>query len=308
LSTVTTGEEFGKFARNARVIVVDIDKVEHSKNTVQIDRLIISDAKQFILAILRENLYPANKWWLDKCRHWKDIFPKCEDKYRQSDLVDLYNLADCLSNVLQNSSVLIADSGLEELIIPSTVSFKKGQRCLHPASQGSMGYALPAAVGAYYAHGGEIIAVIGDGSIMMNLQELQTISYNKIPIKILVINNNVYSVIRSRQLELFRNRTIGTDPENGVSCPDFSKVANCFDIPYSMITDSSDLRNKLKQVFSCKGPVLCEIMAVRDQEYICNSFTHNLERKIVRRPIEDQAPFLDRELFLSEMVVDPIDQ
>lgn len=309
LSPITTGETYSKFARNALIIAVDIDKVEHSKETIKIDRLIVSDAGCFLMALGNRGIKPVNPDWIDKCLHWKQVFPKCEEKYKQSEKVDLHYLADCLSRLLPESGVLITDAGLEELIIPSTVSFDKGQRCIHPASQGAMGYALPAAIGAYYARGTDIITVIGDGSIMMNLQELQTIKYNKIPVTILVVNNNVYSVIRTRQQELFRTRTIGTDPGNGVSCPDFENVARCFDIPYLKISSSSELFRSLEHIIkTVQGPLLCEIMARPDQEYLHSAYAHNKDRKIVSRPLEDQAPFMDRELFLSEMVIDPIDQ
>jgi len=116
-----------------------------------------------------------------------------------------------------------------------------------------MGYALPAAIGACCASGQPTVVVVGDGSIMMNLQELETIRHRKLPIKILVVNNNVYAIIRRRQRDLFRTRVVGVDPASGVSCPDFARVADCFGL-------------------------------------------------------EDQAPFLAREDFLAEMLVEPIAQ
>ena len=195
-----------------------------------------------------------------------------------------------------------------ELILPTNIAFNKGQRCIHPASQGAMGVALPALVGAYYASKEVVVALIGDGSIMMNLQELETISYNKIPAKIFVINNNAYAVIRKRQIEMFRSRTIGTDPSDGVGCPDFKKVASAFDIGYVKINSSTELTKKLKSVISMDGAVLCEIMGLEDQEYISSGHVRNINKQIVSRPLEDQKPYLDRELFLSEMIVDPIDQ
>ncbi|WP_205546626.1 thiamine pyrophosphate-dependent enzyme [Pectobacterium brasiliense] len=192
--------------------------------------------------------------------------------------------------------------------MPTTISFKEQQKCLHPVSQGAMGYALPAAIGAYYSSGKQVVAVVGDGSIMMNLQELQTIRHNNLPIKILVVNNNCYAVIRKRQVDLFRTRTVGTDSDNGVSCPEFEKVANCFDIQYQLIESTDVVDKKLQEVLSCEGPVLCEILSPEDQEYINTSYVRNIKGRFVQRPLEDQAPFLERELFLSEMIIDPIDQ
>lgn len=307
LSPVTTGPDYENFARAAKVIVVDIDSVEHSKNTVRIDRLIISDVKKFLVALMEENVRRASDEWQNKCLHWKQVFPMCEDKYKLTEKVDLYYLAECLSETLSDGAVLLSDAGLEELIIPSTVCFRKGQRCIHPASQGSMGYALPGAVGAYFACGRQTVAVIGDGSIMMNLQELQTIRYHNIPIKIIVVNNNVYAVIRKRQVDLFRTRTIGTDPDNGVGCPSFQKVAECFEIPYIRIDNSTDLKSRIASVISMDGPALCEVMGVENQDYIRSSYAHNSKRRLVQRPLEDQAPFMERELLLSEMIVEPLD-
>jgi acetolactate synthase-1/2/3 large subunit len=307
LSPVTTGPDYDNFARAAKVIVVDIDSVEHSKNTVRIDRLIIADVKKFLVALMEKDVRKASDEWQNKCLHWKQVFPMCEDKYKLTEKVDLYYLAECLSETLSDGAVLLSDAGLEELIIPSTVCFRKGQRCIHPVSQGSMGYALPGAVGAYFACGRQTVAVIGDGSIMMNLQELQTISYHHLPIKIIVVNNNVYAVIRKRQAELFRTRTIGTDPANGVGCPSFQKVAQCFEIPYIRIDNSTDLKSRIATVINMDGPVLCEVMGVENQDYLRSSYAHNSQRRVVQRPLEDQAPFMERELLLSEMIIEPLD-
>ena len=172
-----------------------------------------------------------------------------------------------------------------------------------------MGFALPAAIGAQFSTSDPVLAVIGDGSIMMNLQELESIRYHKLPIKIIVINNNVYSIIRRRQRDLFRKRTIGTDPSNGVSCPDFSKVAECFGLHYIQISVVGDLKSGLESLFEFAGPVLCEVKGNPDQGYIEMGQTRSAtSRQFVRRPLEDQDPFLPREIFLREMIVSPIDQ
>lgn len=307
LSSMTTGPDFESFARAAKIIVVDIDSVEHSKKTVRIDRLVRCDAKKFLVALLQSDLPTTPGAWKEKCTHWKKIFPLCEEKFKDGEKVDLYYLAQSLSEVLDEKAQLVCDAGLEELILPSVVCFGREQRCIHPASQGSMGYALPAAMGVCLASGEQTVAVIGDGSIMMNLQELQTIRHYNLPIKIVAVNNNVYAVIRKRQVELFRSRTIGTDPQNGVSCPSFEKVAECFEIPYVRIETSANLAERLAAVLRMEGPVLCEVMATEDQEYLRTAHALNSKRRIVQRPLEDLAPFLDRELFLSEMVIEPLE-
>lgn len=308
LSPMTTGPAYQKFARQAKVVVVDIDEGEHKKETVQIDKLICCDAKEFLKEMNRRNVNGDYREWAEKCRHWKEVFPLCEDTYRRTERVDLYELAERLSVTLPEECVFLCDAGLEELILPANVDFSKGRRCIHPYSQGAMGFALPAAVGACYASGHPTVAVIGDGSVMMNLQEFATISYNKLPIKAIIIENKAYSVIRKRQIDLFRTRTVGTDAENGVPGVDFKKVAECFDIPYMEIEESCSLDNDLKHLFSLAGPVICKISGLDDQDYIACSTARTKEKRFVQRPLEDQAPFLDRRVFLDEMVVEPIDQ
>lgn len=308
LSSMTTGEAC-KFARDAKIVVVDIDAIEHSKNSVNIDKLIISDLKEFFLSFTNQKIKEINLKWIEQCNHWKKTFPICEDRYKKSEKIDLYYLTEALSKVLPDNSSFHTDSGLVEVILPNNVIFNSTQRSIHPASQGSMGSALPGIIGAYYVNqNNPVICVTGDGSIMMNLQELETISFNKIPAKIFVINNNAYAVIRKRQQEMFRMRTIGTDPSDGVSCPDFKKVANTFNFTYIKIETTSNLEQKLEQVILTKGPVLCEIMGLEDQNYISNGHAKNSKGHIVARPIEDQSPYLEREVFLKEMIIDPIDQ
>jgi len=309
LSSLTTGPEFCKFARAATVVVVDIDPVEHSKETVRIDDLVVADLHDFLAQANQLAPAPADPAWLQQCQRWKALFGAVEPSFFSEDSVDLYALADCLSSVLPSPSTVVTDSGLAEVILPTNMRFGDGMHCIHPASQGAMGFALPAAIGAHYAGAPLTLAVIGDGSIMMNIQELETIRYRKLPLKIVVINNNVYSIIRRRQRDLFRKRIIGTDPDNGISCPSFEKVAACFDLDYVKIENQAQLRSGLMDVLRRDGPVLCEIMGRVDQEYIeIGQARSTQDKRLVRRPLEDQTPFLDRAVFLSEMRIEPLDQ
>jgi acetolactate synthase I/II/III large subunit len=289
LNSLTTGTDYSKFARSARITVVDIDPLEHSKSGVKIDRLIEADLFVFLSEILKQHAKPTSTTWVNKCLHWKNLFPTVEPAFMGKDNVDLHQLADALSRLMPDGSTLVTDSGLIEVILPGNVRFKQGMDCIHPASQGTMGFALPASIGAAYSTENLVLAVIGDGSIMMNLQELQSIRYQRLPIKIIIINNNVYSIIRKRQRELFRTRTIGTDPDNGVSCPDFSKIANCFGLNYQRIETEAELDEGLKELFSSNESVLCEIMGCKDQAYIQIGYARSEnDGRFVRRPLEDQ--------------------
>jgi acetolactate synthase-1/2/3 large subunit len=308
LTSMTTGVEYCKFARDAKIIVVDIDMVEHSKKSIRIDHFINEDIKTVLNKLLISDVKKTNDVWLGKCMHWKSLFSKIENPSPTLDKVDLYQLAESLSSLMPKKSTVVTDSGLIELILPTNMIFEKGQRCIHPVSQGAMGFAIPAAIGVFNASGLPTVVVVGDGSIMMNLQELQTIKTNNIPLKIIVVNNNAYAIIRKRQKDLFRKRTMGTDKSNGVECPDFEMVADCFGIPFVKIENKKNLSEILESVIAMDGPVLCEVFGLEDQDYIEISQARNLEGRLVRRPLEDQSPFLDRSIFLSEMIVKPIDQ
>lgn len=309
LNSLTTGSEFGQFARHARVIAVDIDPVEYRKEMVRVDQLVLSDLHHFLRHLNQLDPAPARAGWIDKCQHWKARFAAIEPQFQCSEQVDLYALAHSLSEALPDRARVVTDSGLVEVILPTHLRFREGMRCVHPASQGAMGYALPAAIGACCASGQPTVVVVGDGSIMMNLQELETIRHRKLPIKILVVNNNVYAIIRRRQRDLFRTRVVGVDPASGVSCPDFARVADCFGLEYHRIERPATLDAQLRQVLERPCAVLCEVMGRPDQGYIELGQARSVsERRFVRRPLEDQAPFLAREDFLAEMLVEPIAQ
>lgn len=309
LSPMLTGSEYHKFARAAKLIVVDIDDEEHRKGTVRIDKYIHADAKEFLKAISDQCsvFCVQTEEWVEKCKHWKAIFPKAEDGFKQGEKIDLYEIVEALGKVLPDDAVVLSDAGMEELLVPTVIEFKDGQRMLHPASQGCMGVALPASIGAYYSCGHEVVSVIGDGSVMMNLQELQTIAAQQIPAKIIIVNNGIYAVIRKRQKELFRTRTVGTDVSNGVTTPDFKKIAECFGIAYQRIEEKDKMDDGLKELMAMEGPVICEIMATEEQDYIRSGAAFNSQRKFVNRPLEDQMPFLPREVIEREMIIEPID-
>jgi acetolactate synthase-1/2/3 large subunit len=306
MSTMVTGDVC-KFAREAKIIAVDIDPYEHQKFKNKIDKIIVCDVKDFLKEILKKDINKTNQDWVEKCLDWKKRYLKVESQYRDSKLVDLYELSEELTKAMDDDAVFVTDAGLQELILPTTIEFKKNQRCLHPASQGAMGYALPASIGAHYATKKQIVTVIGDGTMMMNIQELQTIFHNDLPIKILIINNDCYAIIRRRQKDLFRTRIIGTDKSNGVSCPDFEKVSKSFGIHYERISSSDELKQNIKNILQLKGSVICEIIAKEDQDYIHSSYRTNENGKFVQPPIEDQSPFLKKEIIKSEMIIKPID-
>lgn len=311
LNSLTTGLDFKKFARKAKIIVIDIDKTEHSKIGIKKDLFLETDVRDFLKKINKTK--PKVKWdiWLKKCTEWKKKFKKLQtidNENKKSKGLDLYEMSKILSENMSNDSVFICDSGFIDVIMPTNIEFSEKQICVHPVSQGSMGFSLPAIIGAHATNKKNIISVIGDGSVMMNLQEFQTIKHYNIPAKIFIINNNVYGIIRKRQKELFRGRSIGTYKLDGLSCPDFRKVSKSFDIPYKKISTKENFKKEISKILNSKKTIICEIPGKENQKYTEISYAKNKFGKIVRRPLEDQKPFLDRDFFLKEMIIKPIDQ
>jgi acetolactate synthase-1/2/3 large subunit len=301
MNSMITGPNFDDFARKSKVVLVDIDAVEHSKPGRKYDLHIKTDIKYFLEELNSKVEFKISSNWKNFCETLRLQNFELEEFMSGEDGVDLYQMANMLSRELPDEGVLVTDSGFIELILPTNINFKLDQRCLHPISQGAMGYALPAAIGAHYASGREVFSVIGDGSIMMNIQEFQTISHNNIPIIIIVVNNNAYAIIRKRQIELFRGRTIGTDNSNGLSCPNFEEVAKCFKIQYLHATTVEEFESAFDQAKKFSGPILIEVQGVSNQEYIQMARGKNSEGKLVQMPIENQFPFVTSRSDKSEL-------
>ena len=309
LSIDTTGYEYEKFAREAKIIVIDIDESEHLKNTVKIERLILSNAKSFFERMIEADVDIDITEWKEKCFHWKKVFPTCIEKYRVGEKINMYYFAEELSKVLRDKSIVISDAGNAFFTVSPIIRVRNDQRSITSGGEAEMGYALPASIGAAFAKENyQVIAINGDGSVMMNLQEFETLAYHKLDIKLFIMNNNGYSSIRHLQNNAFRNRQIGCDSSSGVSFPDFKKVSEAFGLKYIRIEGSEKLDSKIESVLSESGTVICEVMCVEEQEFLGVSSAFNSKHRLVNRPLEDQAPFLEREVFLKEMLVEPIDQ
>lgn len=266
LSSVTTGEDIIDFARNARLLVIDIDPEEHFKMMERIDLFINSDLKSFFEKTSERLITEISFSWINYISEIKQEY-SLKKLFRNESMIDLHLLSNIVTKLVGDDEHFVVDSGLNEIILPASGFFAERRRCIHPYSQGSMGYALPASIGVHLASKRKVYTMIGDGSIMLNIQELETISHNKFPIVIYLINNKNYSIIRTRQQELFRNRTIGTDNTNGVSTPDFSEIARAFNIDYLSIKNFVDLE-KIEAVKNYSGPLIVEVFTDPAQKYL----------------------------------------
>ena len=305
LPVPATGYNYETFARDAKVIVVDIDKEEHSKNTVKIDKFIHSNLKDF----LNENRVRVDvPEWQQKCLKWRDSWPIIPSKKSDETGIDLYDFTSKLNQFKPDDSVVISDAGSAYYVCSQATGIKGNQRYITSSAQAEMGFTVPACIGAAFAGSPCVIGVTGDGSLQMNIQELQTIKHHNLPIKLFVWNNGGYLSIRTTQKKFFQGREIGTDEDSGVSFPDLSKIAHAYDLEYVKISDYNLLTNSLTTIFSLDMPIIIEVMCKRWQEVVPTlQGRKNSDGTISAPPLEDMYPFLKRKEFYDNMIVDTID-
>ena len=312
LSRDTIGGNADTFARAAKIIVVDIDEIEHKKDLVKIDQFIHSDAKAFLkdLTDAYESSkadMPSIEEWLVKCRHWKEIFDDYKNVNTSNGLLDSKYCMKYISSKMPAHSVVVSDAGFTGAAAPACGVYKEGDGLVHSFAQGEMGFSIPGAIGVAPVAEGPVLAYEGDGSFMMNLQELQTIKRNSYNIKIILINNNGYCGVRHGQKAHFRGKSIGTDSSNGVDFPDFSKIADAFGIKYFSVKNEDELVKVTAALYEDNDPAIVEVFTDPDQFDLHNALVMYGKRKVAFRPIEDQSPFIDREVFFKEMVIEPLE-
>lgn len=307
LSIDTTGPDRESFAREAEICVVDIDKIEHSKKGVKIDRFIHGDAKSFLAELNKCRPLERKVDWMSTCNHWKDIFSEADPVLDSGTPIDAKYVIRKISGYMPEGSVVISDAGFTGAAVPANIKNRKCDRIIHSFAQGEMGYSLPGACGAAELTEKPIVSFTGDGSFMMNLQELQTVVRNRYNIKIIIISNNGYSGVRHGQQAHFRGKTIGTDSGNGVDFPDYGKIAEAFGINYCKIKTYAEIDTCLHRVFENDSPFVCEVITDPDQFDLHNALVTYGKRKYGFRPIEDQSPFIERDVFFEEMIIEPME-
>ena len=305
LSIEVTGPARRDFAREAKIVVVDVDRIEHTKNGVHIDKFVHADALSFINGFIDANVASASDAWLDTCKHWKEIFDYPEN-HEDNALIDMKIFMSKLSKIAPKNTVYVSDAGFTGAAAPCATKLKENDRFILALSQGEMGYALPGSLGIAPLNDGPVVSYNGDGSVMMNLQELQTLVRNQANVKVVIINNNGYSGVRHGQKAHFRGKSIGTDPSNGLDFPSYEKIAAAFGINYLKIASYQDF-DKLPQIFKDNLPLVVEVYTDPEQFDLHNGLVMYGKRKFGFRPIEDQSPYIDRETFFKEMIVKPMD-
>lgn len=295
LDTRQTGTKPETFARNAKIIHVDIDQYELN-NKIKADLPINSDVKKFLTAL---NSY-IRKYDKHKIQPWKQIIRRYKDRYPSykilpDDMIGPNFFMHKLSEFLPEDAIICIDVGQNQMWAAQTLEVKKSQRFLTQGGMGSMGSALPMAIGASFAKPSKIVVVItGDGGFQLNIQELQTIYHHKLPIKIILLNNHCYGMVRQFQEQYFNSRFQSTVV--GYSCPNFQDVVSAYKIPIMKITCSTEIINTLQELFNDMQPMFLEVSIKPNIQA--------LPKLSVNRPVEDQDPLLPRDELKSNMLID----
>lgn len=314
MSVPQTGYNFSSFSRESKKVMVDIDKNEIYKPSLSIDLPILSDIKNFLLnlALVKDsiNLNPNITKWRETCLSWKEKYPVVLDSYQyQKEFVNSFYFIDRLSNELKEDAVIVTDMGTSFTCTMQTFKVKLGQRLTTSSGHASMGFGLPGAIGACYANNmNRVICISGDGGLQMNIQELQTVAHNNLPITIFVLNNGGYLTIKTMQQNHF-GRYVGSEESSGVSCPDMEGISRAYKIPFIKIKNHKELNDNLPEILDSNTPLICEILMSEEQELIPRSSSMKQpDGSIVSKPIEDLYPFLDRDEFRENMIISPLDE
>ena len=302
------------WAREAFVIANDIDEEELKKPTIRVELPVCADAKLFmarLLERLKKKEISGKEEWIRQCNYWKSKYPVFNEKEPlDKEYVGVYHFIHELSSLLTEEDITVVANGSASVVGSQTYVIHKGHRFLMNCGLSSMGYDLPAAIGACMANQKRrIICIAGDGSIQMNLQELQTIVTNKLPVVIFVINNQGYHQIRLTQKNIFGDELIGVGPESGdLGFPDFEKLAYAYGIPYLGCKNDYELRDVLEKALKWNGYLLCEIFTSTGQAFQPKSATKRLEDgTLFSPPLEDMAPFLPKDELKENMYIDLIE-
>lgn len=297
LSLAQTGYNAKDYARNAYKVMVDISQAEIHKGTVPIDMGVHADAREFIVALTdaaKGVEIPDWSEWLARCKAWQAKYPPVtQDQRTQKQYVNSYYLVERLS-AAAGEDVVVTDMGFAYQTTAQAWHVKLGQRLMTNCGLAAMGWGLPAAIGAASGSGGRVIAIVGDGGLMMNIQELATIAHHKWPIKIFCLNNGGYLTMRQSQAHAF-DGYMGSDEGSGLSFPDFETVVAAHGIRYDRMESSREVDEVIRRAMSSDGPHFVEVMMDPEQSQIPKSVNRRENGKIVQTPIEDAWPYLDRD-------------
>ena len=330
LSIRQVGYNYPAWAREAYVIMNDVDREELRKPTLHVELPVHADSRVFMEALIQELKNKKEKGeisfpvfgggegikgtsWIATCRMWKEKYPVVlphHMAHTDEEPVNVYAAVKELGSRLCENQITVVGNGSACVVGGHAYIMKKGQRFISNSAIASMGYDLPAAIGAWFAGSShDIILLTGDGSIQMNLQELQTIIHHRMGIKIFLINNGGYHSIRQSQKNFFGEPLVGVGVDSGFEGPDLSfpqmeKLAEAYGYPYFAAYHNSGLAGAIERTLAVQGPAICEFFVSCDQNFEPKSSSKRLpDGTMISPPLEDLAPFLSEEEMEENMII-----
>jgi acetolactate synthase-1/2/3 large subunit len=301
------------FAREAKKVIVDIDPSEIDKMQMDIEHPVPHDAGDFIRELIRQKdkINIDCDDWLQTCKSWQKKYPVILPEYwDQKDCVNNYVFIDALSDVVPEGALLVPGSsgGCSEVTMQA-FRIKKDQRMFNSEGLGPMGFGIAASIGGCVASGNqETICIDGDGGFIMNIQELEVVKRLNLPIKFFVLNNDGYVSIRNTQNTHFNGNLVASGVDSGLTLPSIESQAHAYNIPYARIEKPKSLHSRLEAILAINGPVICEIILPPTHTTLPKASVYKKEDgSFAARPMEDLAPFLDRDEFRNNMIVEILD-
>jgi acetolactate synthase-1/2/3 large subunit len=310
LHAQTTGWESDLFAPDSIKVQIDPDLAILAREQINVNYKIHACCKEVIEKMLLQSL-PAHtvssKQWISHCASWKERYTvSAEPHIRTGNGFNYYEFGEALSSVLTSESAssdisVIADAGSSFYVMGQALRLKAGQRFISSGSMGAMGYAVPASTGAALG-GGQAICVTGDGSLMTNIHELATIKHSGLDVKLFIINNHGYVSMRNTQRTFCSGHYVGADIDSGVFIPPIESIAGSYGIPFVRCRRGDNIEAMIISVLAFEGPVICEVIAMKDQSIIPAVQSVRLpDGSMQSSEIHNMAPFLDESLLAQEL-------
>lgn len=313
-----TGFQFKDWARESYTILNDIDENELKKPSLHVSLPVCGDAGELIKKLVtaarnrgasKEQPLFSGEDWRRQCSLWKEKYPVVTKKHYETTeegCTNIYAFYEELSKAMKEKQNLMVSVGTSRVAGSQAFRVKKGQRFITNPNTASMGFCLPGAIGVCIASGKKpVVCVTGEGSLQMNLQELQTIWQNRLPVKLFVINNQGYHSIRQTQQNYFGEPLVGVGEESGdLSFPDLEKLIPAYGFPYRSIHTSEELQEKIEEVLNFDGAIVCEVFVTKYQKTEPKTSAKKLpDGRMVSAPLEDMYPFLSREELEENMYI-----
>ena len=307
------GYAYETTARAAFKVMVDADAGELQKPTFKPDIPVHADAGDFLKKLLPAvpQDWRGSQDWLDYCRRLKNQYPVVTDEHRsRTDYVSTYAFAELIGKKCAGNAVVVTGNGVAYTSTFQAIPVQKNVRVFANQGCASMGYGLPAAIGAAFAgKGKEVICLTGDGSLQMNIQELQTIKNYDLPLKLFVYNNGGYLSIKLTQKAFFNGNFVGSEAGSGIVLPDLEKLAAAYGLPFRRFRNNAEAEKYLPGVLSHSGPVIVEVMTDPFEVLSPKAASKQLsDGRIVSAPLEDLSPFLPRDEFFANMFIPPVEE